>query len=140
MFGDITTQSIKIPEKLPVGPLRETVIFPGTSLPISAGRSKSKAALDIAWENSRLVVFVTQKNSRIHDPSEKDLYQVGTVCLLKRMTKTPEGEYAVSAEGIARVYLKKFTQTEPFLEAEIEEIPELYEKTEENEALMRTVR
>ena len=140
MFGDITTQSIKIPEKLPVGPLRETVIFPGTSLPISAGRSKSKAALDIAWENSRLVVFVTQKNSRIHDPSEKDLYQVGTVCLLKRMTKTPEGEYAVSAEGIARVYLKKFTQTEPYLEAEIEEIPELYEKTEENEALMRTVR
>ena len=140
MFGDITTQSIKIPEKLPVGPLRETVIFPGTSLPISAGRSKSKAALDVAWENSRLVVFVTQKNSRIHDPSEKDLYQVGTVCLLKRMTKTPEGEYAVSAEGIARVYLKKFTQTEPFLEAEIEEIPELYEKTEENEALMRTVR
>ena len=140
MFGDITTQSIKIPEKLPVGPLRETVIFPGTSLPISAGRSKSKAALDVAWENSRLVVFVTQKNSRIHDPSEKDLYQVGTVCLLKRMTKTPEGEYAVSAEGIARVYLKKFTQTEPYLEAEIEEIPELYEKTEENEALMRTVR
>ncbi len=140
MIQNFTAQSINIPNGLPVGPLRETVIFPGTSLPISAGRTKSKLALDKAWASNRLVVFVTQKNARIHEPDTKDLYQVGTVCLLKRMTKTPEGEYAVSAEGLSRVYIKNYTQSEPFLEAEVEEIPELYEKTEEVEAGSRTVK
>lgn len=140
MISNLSIQNVNVPDRLPVGPLREIVIFPGTSLPISAGRAKSKAALDQAWESNRLIIFVTQKNSRIHEPGERDLYQVGTVCLLKRMTRTPEGEYAVSAEGIARVYLKNFTKAEPYLEAEVEEIPELYEKTEETEALMRTVR
>lgn len=140
MINNFTAQSIKIPDSLPIGPLRETVIFPGTSLPISAGRTKSKLALDQAWETNRLIVFVTQKNARIHEPEAKDLYQVGTVCLLKRMTKTPEGEYAVSAEGLSRVYIKNYTQDEPYLEAVVEEIPELYEKTEEVEALVRTVK
>lgn len=140
MMTDYSTQSIKLPEKLPVGPLRDTVMFPGTSLPIVSGRSKSKAALDQAWSADRLVVFVTQKNNRIEEPSEKDLYQVGTVCLLKRMIKNPEGEYSVSAEGLAKVFIKKFTQSSPYLEAEVGEIPELYEKNEETEALTRTVR
>ncbi|MCL4366574.1 endopeptidase La [Patescibacteria group bacterium] len=140
MINDVTAQSVKLPDSLPVGPLRDTVMFPGTSLPIVSGRSKSKAALDAAWESNRLVVFVTQKNSRIEDPTQKDLYQVGTVCLLKRMIKNPEGEYTVSAEGLVRVYLRKYTQEDPYILAEVEEIPDLYEKTEEIEALMRTVR
>ncbi len=140
MIPDLNLHSMKLPDRLPVGPLRDTVMFPGTSLPIVSGRPKSKAALDKAWETNRLIVFVAQKNGRIEDPSEKDLYQVGTVCLLKRMIKNPEGEYTVSAEGLARVFIKNFTQDEPFLEAEVEEIPELFEKTEEIEALMRNVR
>lgn len=133
-------RSVKVPQILPVSPLRDTVMFPGTSLPIAAGRVKSRAALDAAWETNRLIVFVTQKNPRVEDPDEKDMYQIGTVCLLKRMIKTPEGEYTVSAEGLSRVFIKNITSREPFLEAEIEEVPELFEKTEEIEALMRTVR
>lgn len=140
MITDYTSQSIKLPDRLPVGPLRDTVMFPGTSLPIVSGRAKSKVALDRAWETNRLIVFVTQKNGRIEDPKEKDLYQVGTVCLVKRMIKNPDGEYTVSAEGLTRVYIKNFTETENFLEAEVEEIPELFEKTETTEALTRTVK
>ncbi len=140
MIPDLNLHSMKLPERLPVGPLSDTVMFPGTSLPIVSGRPKSKSALDKAWETNRLIIFVAQKNGRVEDPSEKDLYQVGTVCLLKRMIKNPEGEYTVSAEGLARVFIKNFTQVEPFLEAEVEEIPELFEKTEEIEALMRNVR
>lgn len=140
MQTDFSSQPIQYPEQLPVGPLRDTVMFPGTSLPIVSGRQMSKLALDQAWSDNRLIVFVTQKNSRIEDPSEKDLYQVGTVCLIKRMIKNPEGEYTVHAEGLSKVFIKKFTQKEPFLEAEIEEIPELYEKNEETEALTRTVK
>ncbi|MDO8498897.1 MAG: endopeptidase La [bacterium] len=140
MINDYPMSTNKLPEKLPVGPLRDTVMFPGTSLPIVSGRLKSKTALDQAWSGNRQIVFVTQKNSRVEDPGDKDLYQVGTVCLLKRMIKNPEGEYTVSAEGLARVFLKNYTQTETYLEAEVEEIPELYEKNEETEAMTRTVK
>src|SRR3990167_4194165 len=125
---------------MPVGPLRDTVIFPGNSVPIISGRPKSKAALDLAWNSDKLIVFVTQKNSKIEDPSEKDLYKVGTVCLIRRVVKNPEGEYTLQAEGLSRVFIKNFTKTEPYLEAEIEEIPELYERSEQTEALVRTVR
>lgn len=139
MTLDPLSQPIKLNKTLPVGPLRGTVIFPGNTVPIISGRPKSKAALDAAWSTNRLIVFITQKNERIDEPDPKDLYQVGTVCLIKRILKV-DGEYQLSAEGLVRVYIKKYTQTEPYFEAEIEEIPELYEKNEEVEALVRTVK
>lgn len=132
--------SIQLKPLVPVGPLRDTVIFPGQSVPIISGRTKSKAAVDAAWNSDKLILFVTQKNSRVEDPGEKDLYKVGTVCLIRRVVKNADGEYTLSAEGVSRVFIKNFTQTEPFLEAEIEEIPELYEKSEQVEALARSVR
>jgi ATP-dependent Lon protease len=135
----INQASVKLGKTLPVSTLRGTVIFPSNNVPIVAGRQKSKAALDAAWATNRLVVFVTQKNERIDEPQEKDLYSVGTVCLVKRILKV-DNEYQLSAEGLTRVYIKKYTQNEPYFEAEIEEIPELYEKNEETEALMRTVK
>lgn len=134
------TSNIALKPTMPVGPLRDTVIFPGNSVPIISGRPKSKAALDVAWNSDKLIVFVTQKNSKIEDPAEKDLYKVGTVCLIRRVVRNPEGEYTLQAEGMARVFLKNFTKTETYLEAEIEEIPELYERSEQTEALIRTVR
>ncbi|MBI3103965.1 endopeptidase La [Candidatus Daviesbacteria bacterium] len=136
----ILNEPLKLKPTMPVGPLRDTVIFPGNSVPIISGRPKSKAALDVAWNSDKLIVFVTQKNSRIEDPTDKDLYKVGTVCLIRRVVKNPEGEYTLQAEGLSRVYLKNFIRTDPFLEAEIEEIPELYEKSEQTEAQVRTVR
>ncbi|MBI4040077.1 endopeptidase La [Candidatus Daviesbacteria bacterium] len=140
MTTDLITNPLKLPDQLPVAPLRDVVIYPGNSLPIASGRPKSKAALDAAYSANKLIVFVTQKNSRVEDPSPEQLYQVGTVCLIKRMIKNPEGDYTLSAEGLVKVFIKNFVQTEPYLEAEIEEIPELYEKNEETEALMRTVK
>lgn len=139
MALDPLSQPLKLAKELPVAPLRETVIFPGNNVPIISGRDRSKAALDSAWEGNRLIVFVTQKNEKIDDPTPRDLYQVGTVCLIKRVVKV-DSEYQLSAEGLTRVYIKNFTQTDPSFIAEIEEIPELYEKNEETEALMRTVK
>lgn len=139
MALDPAVQPLKLRSNLPVAPLRGTVIFPGNNVPIVSGRVKSKAALDTAYATDRLIVFVTQKNDRIDDPTEHDLYQVGTVCLIRRIIKV-DGEYQVSAEGLVRVFVKQYTQTDPYFEAEIEEIPELYEKNEETEALTRSVR
>ena len=106
----ITNEPLKLKPTMPVGPLRDTVIFPGNSVPIISGRPKSKSALDVAWNSDKLIVFVTQKNSRIEDPVEKDLYKVGTVCLIRRVVRNPEGEYTLQAEGIARVFLKNFVK------------------------------
>jgi len=136
----ITSDPVKLKSVMPVGPLRETVIFPNQTVPIVSGRIKSKAAVDSAWNSDKLIVFVTQKNSRIEEPTDKDLYSVGTVCVIRRVVRNPDSEYTLQAEGIARVFIKRFTQTDTFLEAEIEEIPELYEKSEQVEALARTVR
>ena len=136
----IINEPLKLKPTMPVGPLRDTVIFPGNSVPIISGRPKSKLALDMAWNSDKLIVFVTQKNSKVEDPTEKDLYKVGTVCLIRRVVKNPEGEYTLQAEGLSRVYLKNFTKVDPYLEAEIEEIPDLYEKSEQTEAQVRTVR
>lgn len=136
---DSSAQPLKLRSSLPVAPLRGTVIFPGNNVPIVSGRIKSKAALDAAYATDRLIVFVTQKNDRIDDPSETDLFKIGTVCLIRRIIKV-DGEYQISAEGLVRVYVKNYVQTEPFFEAEIEEIPELYEKNEETEAMLRSVR
>src|SRR5258706_12113203 len=102
---DPVTNPVKLSKTLPVSTLRGTVIFPSNNVPIVAGRQKSKAALDAAWATDRLVVFVTQKNERIDEPQEKDLYQVGTVCLVKRILKV-DNEYQLNAEGIVRVYIK----------------------------------
>lgn len=139
MSLDAPSQPIKLRSSLPVAPLRGTVIFPGSNVPIVSGRIKSKAALDSAYASDRLIVFATQKNDRIDDPNPSDLFQVGTVCLIRRIIKV-DGEYQVSAEGLVRVFVKNYIQTDPYFEAEIEEIPELYEKNEETEAMMRTVR
>ena len=130
----------KIKSPIVVGPLRDTVIFPGNNVPIISGRPRSKAALDIAWETDRLILFVTQKNSRIEDPMEKHLYRVGTVCVIRRVVKNPEGDYTLQAEGVARAFIKNFTKVDNYLEAQIEEIPELYEKSDQTEALLRTVK
>lgn len=142
-MGDILKtppQPIKLKPQIPVGPLRDTVIFPGNSVPIISGRPKSKSALDTAWNSDKLILFVSQKNSRVEDPGEKDLYRVGTVCLIRRVVVNPDGEYTLQAEGISRAFIKSYTQTEPYLEADIEEIPDLYEKSEQTEALIRSVR
>ncbi|KKQ67312.1 MAG: Lon protease [Candidatus Daviesbacteria bacterium GW2011_GWA2_38_24] len=139
MSLDPTTQPIKLRPSLPVAPLRGTVIFPGNNVPIVSGRVKSKAALDAAYDADRLIVFVTQKNDRIDDPKDTDLFQVGTVCLIRRILKV-DGEYQVSAEGLVRVFIKRYVQSDSFFEAEIEELPELYEKSEETEAMVRSVR
>ncbi len=139
MASDQISNPIKLKSVLPVGPLRGTVIFPGANVPIICGRAKSRAALDAAFSADRLIVFVTQKNERLDEPTAKDLYQIGTVCLIKRVVKV-ENEYQVQAEGLVRVAIKSYIQNEPYFEAEIEEIPELFERNDETEALTRTLK
>ena len=129
-------QKPRIKNELPIVPLRDTVVFPSSMVPITVGRSKVKLGLDSAWSSDRLCVFVAQKNPRIDNPAPNDLYSVGTVGLIRRLWKV-DNEYNLAVEGLTRVYLKEFTQIDPFISVKVEEIPELSQKTDEVEALFR---
>lgn len=134
----LENQKPRLKNELPIVPLRDTVVFPSSMVPITVGRPKVKLGLDSAWNSDKLVVFVAQKNPRLENPAPNDIYTVGTVGLIRRLWKV-DNEYNLAAEGLSRVYLKEFTQIEPYLAVRVEEIPELSQKTEEVEALFRNI-
>ena len=136
IFLDQQKPSLK--NELPIVPLRDTVVFPSSMIPITVGRPKVKLGLDSAWASDRLAVFVSQKNPRTENPAPNDIYSVGTVGLIRRLWKV-DNEYNLAVEGLMRVYLKEFTQIEPHLAVKVEEIPEISQKTEETEALFRNI-
>ena len=129
-------QKPRLKNELPIVPLRDTVVFPSSMVPITVDRRKVKVGLDHAWSTDRLAVFVSQKNPRLENPAPNDIYSVGTVGLIRRLWKV-DNEYNLAVEGLVRVYLKEFTQIDPYLTVKVEEIPELSQKTEEIEALFR---
>ncbi len=131
-------QRVKIPEELAVIPLRDTVVFPSSAIPITVGRSKVKLALDYASTSSGVAVFVAQKTAKLENPAPNDLYQVGTVGVIRRLWKV-DTEYNLVVEGLARVYLKEFSQVDPFLKVKVEEIPELSAIDDKSEALFRNI-
>ncbi len=132
----IDQQKPRLNSELPIVPLRDTVVFPSSMVPITVGRPKVKLGLDSAWAGDRLAVFVAQKNPRIENPAPNDIYSVGTVGLIRRLWKV-DNEYNLAVEGLSRVFLKEFSQIDPYLAVKVEEIPELSQKTEETEALFR---
>lgn len=134
----IDPQKPKLGSELPIVPLRDTVVFPSSMVPITVGRPKVKLGLDSAWAGDHLAVFVSQKNPRIENPAPNDIYSVGTVGLIRRLWKV-DNEYNLAVEGLNRVYLKEFSQIDPYLAVKVEEIPELTQKTEEVEALFRNI-
>lgn len=132
----IDQQKPRLKNELPIVPLRDTVVFPSSMVPITVGRPKVKLGLDASWASDRLAIFVAQKNPRIENPAPNDIYSVGTVGLIRRLWKV-DNEYNLAVEGLSRVYLKEFSQIDPYLAVKVEEIPELSQKTEEIEALFR---
>lgn len=136
MTSFIDQQKPRLKNELPIVPLRDTVVFPSSMVPITVGRPKVKLGLDAAWATDRLAIFVAQKNPRIENPAPNDIYSVGTVGLIRRLWKV-DNEYNLAVEGLSRVYLKEFSQIDPYLAVKVEEIPELAQKTEEIEALFR---
>ncbi len=135
-------QKIQIPQKLPVLLLRDIVIFPYMIAPLFVGREKSKNAIDHALSTHRMVLLLTQKDMEVEDPKREDVYDVGTVSLIMRMLKLPDGRVRILAQGLIRARIESFEEDQPYIQAQISVIhePETKEKTIENEALVRNVR
>jgi ATP-dependent Lon protease len=132
----------KIPEVLPVLPLRDIVIFPFMIVPLYVSRDRSIKAVDQALADNRMILLVAQKRQDDEDPGPEDVYPVGTVALIMRMLKLPDGRIRVLVQGIGRARIKSFDEGHPHLQARVEPVvePEVTEKGLEVEALMRNVK
>jgi ATP-dependent Lon protease len=131
-----------IPETLPLLPVRDIVVFPYMVLPLFVTREKSTKSLEEALANDRLIFLVAQKTLTEDEPSVKDLYRVGTVAMIMRMLKLPDGKTKILVQGLSKAALKETLQMTPYFRVKVENIkdPFITEITLEIEALMRNVR
>ena len=131
------SDEVKIPEVLPILPLRETVIFPAMVAPIVVGREKSIKLIDDVAVGNKMFGVVAQKDPQIDDPNPDQIYNIGTVCTIIRMLKFPDGTTRLLVQGISRIRINQFIETEPYFKASVEPIQEVYELTIEIQGLMR---
>jgi len=106
---------------LPVLPLRNIVVFPNMVVPLFVGRDKSINALEQVMDKDQELLFLSQKNSEVDDPSEKDLFELGTRGKILQLLKLPDGTVKVLVEGLARCKVKKIEFTADYITADIEE-------------------
>jgi ATP-dependent Lon protease len=125
-------ESEALPNETPILPLRNTVLFPGVVIPITAGRDKSIQLIKDANNSDKIIGVVAQRNEKIEDPGTKDIYELGTVAQILRVLKMPDGNTTIIIQGKKRFKIKKILQEQPYLKAEIDgvedQIPSLKDK------------
>jgi ATP-dependent Lon protease len=129
----------QLPEVLPVLPLRNTVLFPTLVKPMLATTERAQRVVDTALAGDRLLVTVAARDLEVERPEPPDLYGVGTAVRVLRMLKTDEGTQRLWVQGICRVKICSYVETEPFLRARVEALKEHLERDLEVEALQRNV-
>ncbi|SFA68884.1 ATP-dependent Lon protease [Flavobacterium swingsii] len=132
----------ELPSELLILPLRNTVLFPGVVIPITAGRDKSIKLIDAANSGDKIIGVVSQKNEEDEDPTENDINKVGTVARILRVLKMPDGNVTVILQGKKRFEIDKVTATEPYMKASIKEVKEERptKKDKEFSAIIESVR
>jgi len=136
-----TDEQMKIPEILPVLPLRDIVIFPYMIVPLFVQREKSIKAVDQALSENRMIMLVSQRDLDKEEPTGQDLYTIGTVAVIMRMLKLPDGRIRILVQGLSRARILHLDEMSPHLQANIQVLnePQL-PMALEIEALMRNVR
>jgi ATP-dependent Lon protease len=129
----------RLPEALPVLPLRDSVAFPDTMLPLAVGQPRSIKLVDDVLAGNRMLVMVASKEPEAEDPSPDQLYRVGVVGVVARMMKVPDGTVRILVQCEQRVELGDFVATSPYLIARISEAPDELVPSTELEGLRRNV-
>src|SRR6188768_1101708 len=114
-------QPVEIPDVLPILPLRNSVLFPGSIIPIDVGRRKSVRLVEDAIAKERPVIgILTQKDARTEDPGSGDLYTTGCAARILKVIKLAKDNFSVILQGVTRVTVQNFEGTEPFIAARVE--------------------
>jgi ATP-dependent Lon protease len=135
-------KEVEIPDNIPVLPVRDIVVFPYMILPLFVGRDMSIRAIEHSLNTNRMVLLLTQKDMNSENPTPEDLYKIGTVGIIMRMLKLPDGRVKILIQGLSKARALSYSQTEPFFQADIAKIEEKKPDvlTIEDEAQMRTVK
>ncbi|HYH01481.1 MAG TPA: endopeptidase La [Bacillota bacterium] len=131
-------ENVPFKEILPLLPLRGMIVFPYMVVPLDVGRDKSISALEEAMVNERLIVLAAQRQAKVNEPNQEEIYSVGTMVEIKQLLKLPDGTLRVLVEGLRRVRINEYLQSEPHYRVRLQEMPALEDKNYESEALMRT--
>ena len=108
-----------IPSELPILPLRDTVLFPNSFMPLAVARETSVRLIDDAIVGGKLVGIFTQRDASVEEPGQEDLYQIGTATHVHKMFKLPDGSLRLIVQGLARVRLDRVISASPYLRAEV---------------------
>jgi ATP-dependent Lon protease len=130
----------KYPDTLPILPLRGVVVYPQTAVPLTVGQPRSIKLVDDVVGGDKLVGLVASKNPELESPGPNDLYKVGTIAIVHRLLRAPDGTIRLLVQGTDRFRLGEFVEEEPYLKARIELAPETVEEGLEIDALARNAR
>ena len=135
-------EQLKIPEMLPMLPVRDTVIFPYMILPLFVGRESSIKAVDEALSKDRMIFLATQKVATEDNPAPENIYHVGTAAMVMKMLKLPDGRVKILIQGLAKGIIKEYIQEKPLFVVRIQRVvePSAGEVSLETEALVRSVK
>lgn len=142
MVTNYDGEQVEIPSKLPMLPVRDIVVFPYMIIPLFVGRDTSIKAVEEALSRSdRLILLASQKDISDEHPSPEGIYETGTVAMIMRVRKLPDGRIRILTQGLCRAKITDFKSRDPFYEVGVERMLEpLSPRQSEAEALMRTVR
>jgi len=129
----------ELPAALPVLPLKDTVVFPGSLTPLAIGQSRSIRVIeDVVGDEPRMVALVASR-TEADEPAWDDLYDIGTAAVVDKMLKVPDGTLRILARGVTRIRIQRRLQDDPYFVAEVEEVPDVLVESDEVEALSRNV-
>ena len=140
LFG--STQESEIPSEVSVLPLRDTVLFPNSFIPLAVARESSVRLVEDAVNDGSLIGVFTQRDASTEEPSQDDLYQVGTATHIHKMFKLPDGSLRLIVQGLSRLRLVSLTTAHPYLKAKVESAAELVTERDhlELDALQRNIK
>jgi ATP-dependent Lon protease len=128
-----------IPTELPILPLRGLVVYPQTAIPLTVGQPRSIKLVDDVVAGDRLIGLVAAKDPNMETPGPDDVHEIGTLASIHRLFRAPDGTIRLLVQGLARIEIDEFVETEPYLRAKVHAVPEAIEDTLEVEALVRNV-
>ena len=122
---------------LPLLPLREIVIFPNTAIPLFIGRARSILAIERAYSTDKMIFLSAQKDAKLDNPTEEDIYKIGTICKILQLLKLPDGTLKILVEGLNRGRIVRFLPNPDFFLVEVEPKTEVVESGVETVALLK---
>ncbi|MBP8972927.1 MAG: LON peptidase substrate-binding domain-containing protein, partial [Anaerolineae bacterium] len=131
--------SFDLPGELPILPLRGLVVYPHTTVPLTIGQPRSVRLVDEAVAGDRVIGLVASHDPELEMPGPDQVHLIGTVAQIHRLFRAPDGTIRLLVQGMARIRITEFTETQPYLRARVEAAPETVESGIEVEALMRNV-